>query len=161
VTVYDPVPLKEFIGASLYPQKVAASLMAVLGGLAVLLSAVGLYSVMAYWVAQRTQEIGVRMALGAQPRQVLGMVVGQGLWLAAGGLVAGAALAFVFSHSVLSLSLTSSAMGTNVKLMGSSASDPLIYLAAAAFLCIVAGLASYLPARRAASVDPMQALRTE
>jgi ABC-type antimicrobial peptide transport system permease subunit len=161
VTVYDPVPLKEFIGASLYPQKVAASLMAVLGGLAVLLAAVGLYSVMAYWVAQRTQEIGVRMALGAQPRQVLGMVVGQGLWLAAGGLVAGAALAFVFSHSVLSLSFTSSAMGTNVKLMGSSAADPLIYVAAAAFLCVVAALASYLPARRAASVDPMQALRTE
>jgi ABC-type antimicrobial peptide transport system permease subunit len=101
------------------------------------------------------------MALGAQPRQVLGMVVGQGLWLAAGGLAAGAVLAFVFSHSVLSLSFTSSAMGTNVKLMGSSAADPLIYLAAAAFLCIVAGLASYLPARRAASVDPMQALRTE
>jgi len=161
VTVYDPVPLKEFIGASLYPQKLAASLMSVLGGIAVLLAAIGLYSVMAYWVAQRTQEIGVRMALGAQPRQVLGMVVGQGLWLAAGGLAAGAVLAFVFSHSVLSLSFTSSAMGTNVKLMGSSAADPLIYLAAAAFLCIVAGLASYLPARRAASVDPMQALRTE
>jgi putative ABC transport system permease protein len=161
VTVYDPVPLKEFIGASLYPQKVAASLMAVLGGLAVLLAAVGLYSVMAYWVAQRTQEIGVRMALGAQPRHVLCMVVWQGLSLAAGGLVAGAALAFAFSRTVSSLSFNSSAMGMSVNLMGSSATDPLIYLAAAAFLCILSAMAAYLPARRAACIDPMRALRTE
>ena len=161
VTVFDPVPLKEFIGASLYPQKVAASMMTVLGGLAVLLAAVGLYSVMAYSVAQRTQEIGVRMALGAQPRHVLGMVVGQGLSLAAGGLVAGAALAFAFSRSVSTLSFNSSAMGTSVSLMGSSAADPLIYLAAASFLCVLSAMAAYLPARRAASIDPMQALRTE
>jgi predicted permease len=161
VTVYDPVPLKEFIGASLYPQKVAASLMAVLGGLAVLLAAVGLYSVMAYWVAQRTQEIGVRMALGAQPGHVLRMVVREGLMLSSGGLVVGAALAFVFSRSVSTLSFTNSAMGSSAKLMGSSATDPLIYLAAAAFLCILSALAAYLPARRAASIDPMKALRME
>jgi predicted permease len=161
VTVYDPVALKEFMGASLYPQKVAASLMAVLGGLAVLLAAVGLYSVMAYWVAQRTQEIGVRMALGAQPRDVLRMVVWQGLSLAGGGMVAGAALAFAFSRTVSTLSFTGGAMGTSVSLMGSSATDPLIYLAAAVFLCILSAAAAYLPARRAASIDPMKALRTE
>jgi len=161
VSVYDPVPLKEFMGASLYPQKVAASLMAVLGGLAVLLAAVGLYSVMAYWVAQRTQEIGVRMALGAQPGHVLRLVVGQGLSVAGGGMVVGAVLAFAFSRTVSALSFTSGAMGTSASLMGTSAGDPLIYLAAAAFLCILSALAAYLPARRAASIDPMKALRAE
>jgi len=161
VTVYDPVPLREFIGASLFPQKIAANLMAVLGGLAVLLAAAGLYSVMAYWVAQRTQEIGVRMALGAQPRHLRLMVVRQGLSLAAGGLVVGVILAFAFSRVIASLSFTNSAMGSNIRMMGSSASDPLIFLAAAAFLCALAALAAYLPARRAASIDPMQALRME
>jgi predicted permease len=154
VTVFDAAPLKEFIGASLYPQKVAASLMTVLGSIALLLAAVGLYSVMAYSVAQRTQEIGVRMALGAQPAQVLRMVVRQ-------GLVAGGALAVAMGRAVASVSFTNSGMGANAKLLGSGANDPLIYVAAAAFLCVVAALASYLPARRAASVDPMQALRTE
>jgi predicted permease len=161
VTVYDPVSLREFIGASLYPQKVAASLMSVLGGLAVLLAAVGLYSVMAYWVAQRTQEIGVRMALGAQPRHVLRMVVGQGLSVAGGGMVVGIVLAFAFSRAVSRLTITSEAMGKSVSMMHSSVTDPLIYLAAAAFLGGVAAMASYWPARRAASIDPMQALRTE
>jgi predicted permease len=161
VTVFDAVPLKEYIGASLYPQKVAASLMAVLGGVAVLLAAVGLYGVMAYWVAQRTQEIGVRMALGAQPGHVLRMVVRQGLTLTAWGLVAGALLAFALLRAVSAVSFTNSAMGASAKLMGDGGADPLIFVAAAVFLCALAALAAYLPARRAASIDPMQALRTE
>ena len=161
VTVFDAAPLKEFISASLYPQKVAASLMTVLGSIALLLAAVGLYSVMAYSVAQRTQEIGVRMALGAQPAHVLGMVVRQGLVLTVAGLVAGSALAIALGRAVASVSFTNSGMGANARLLGSGANDPLIYVAAAVFLCVVAALASYLPARRAASVDPMQALRTE
>jgi predicted permease len=161
VTVFDAVPLKEFIGASLYPQKIAASLMAVLGSIAVLLATVGLYSVMAYWVAQRTQEIGVRMALGAQPFHVLRMVVLQGLSLTAGGLVTGALLAFALVRAVSSISFTNSAMGASPKLMGEGGADPLIFLAAAVFLCALAIVAAYLPARRAASIDPMQALRTE
>ncbi|HXR38841.1 MAG TPA: ABC transporter permease [Terracidiphilus sp.] len=161
VTVFDAEPLKEFIGASLYPQKVAASLMTVLGSIALLLAAVGLYSVMAYSVAQRTQEIGVRMALGAQPAHVLLMVVRQGLTLTALGLIAGAVLAIGLARAVASVSFTTSAMGARARLLGSGANGPLIYLAAAAFLCLIAALASWFPARRAASIDPMQALRTE
>jgi predicted permease len=161
VTVFDAVPLKEFIGASLYPQKLAASLMAILGSVAVLLAAVGLYSVMAYWVAQRTQEIGVRMALGAQPRHVLRMVVLQGLKLTAGGLAAGALLTFALSRIVAAVSFTNSAMGGGAKLMGDGGGGPLIFAASALFLCVLATIAAWIPARRAASIDPMQALRTE
>jgi ABC-type antimicrobial peptide transport system permease subunit len=135
--------------------------MTVLGSIAVLLAAMGLYSVMAYWVAQRTQEIGVRMALGAQPGHVLRLVVRQGLLISAGGLAAGIALALALSRAVAALSYTNSAMGTRPKLMGGAASDPLIYLGAALFLCALSALAAYLPARRAASIDPMQALRME
>jgi predicted permease len=161
VQVFDAMPLKEFIGASLYPQKMAASLMAVLGSIAVLLAAVGLYSVMAYWVAQRTQEIGVRMALGALPGHVLRMVVFEGLKLTAVGVMAGAALAFALARAVSSVSFSNSAMGGGVRLMGDGGADPFIFVAAAVFLCALAALAAYLPARRAASIDPMEALRTE
>ncbi|MGA2047292.1 MAG: ABC transporter permease [Terracidiphilus sp.] len=161
VTVFDAAPLKEYIGASLYPQKIAASLMTVLGSIALLLAAVGLYSVMAYSVAQRTQEIGVRMALGAQPRHVLGMVIRQGLTLTAGGLIAGALLAVGLARTVASVSFTGGGMGASAKLLGNGANVPLIYLAAAGFLCAIATLATWLPAHRAASIDPMKALRIE
>jgi predicted permease len=161
VTVFDAAPLKEYIGASLYPQKIAASLMAVLGSIALLLAAVGLYSVMAYSVAQRTQEIGVRMALGARPIHVLSMVLRQGMALTLGGLLMGALLAFALARAVSSVSFTNSAMGSSARLVGNGVNSPLIYLAAAGFLCLIAALASYIPARRAASIVPMEALRTE
>lgn len=161
VTVFDAAPLKEFIGASLYPQKIAASLMAIMGLLALLLASVGLYSAMAYSVAQRTQEIGVRMALGARPGLVLRMVVRQGLALTALGLVAGAVLAFVLAHVAATVSFSNSAMGESTNVLQGSASDPLIYAAAIVFLSALAALAAYFPARRAASVEPMEALRTE
>ena len=161
VTVYDAVPLKEFIGASLFPQEITASFMTLLGTIALLLAALGLYSVMAYSVAQRTQEIGVRMALGAQRSHVMVMVVRRGLALTVLGLVAGSALAFALARAAASVSFTNSAMGTSENLLGGSGTDPLIYLAAAVFLCAVAVLAALVPARRAASIDPMQALRTE
>ena len=161
VTVFDAAPLKEYIGASLYPQKVAASLMAIMSGLALLLAAVGLYSAMAYSVAQRTQEIGVRMALGARPAGVLLMVVRQGLSLTAFGLVAGVALAWFLARLAANVSATNSAMGVNQKMLQGNATDPLIYAAAIVFLSVVAALAAYFPARRAASVDPMEALRSE
>jgi len=161
VTVFDAAPLKEYIGASLYPQKVAASLMAIMGGLALLLAAVGLYSAMAYSVAQRTQEIGVRMALGAKPARVLLMVVRQGLALTGIGLVAGAGLAWFLARLAANVSATNSAMGANQKVLQTNAGDPLIYAAAILFLSAIAALAAYFPARRAASVQPMEALRTD
>jgi FtsX-like permease family/MacB-like periplasmic core domain len=161
VTAFDAAPLREFIGASLYPQKVAASLMSVLSGLALLLAAVGLYSVMAYSVAQRTQEIGVRMALGAARGHVMLMVVRQSMAMVGLGLIAGLVLAFVLALSVSRVSFTNSAMGSSANLMGGSSTDPLVYLAAAVFLCVVAVIAALLPARRAAAIEPMKALRTE
>jgi predicted permease len=161
VVVFDAAPLKEFIGASLYPQKVAAGLMTVLGSIALLLAAVGLYSVMAYSVAQRTQEIGVRMALGAQRGHVLRMVIRQGLTLTAGGLIAGAVLAVGLARVVSSVSVTGGAMGVGEKLIGTGANSPIVFVAAAVFLSVVATVACWMPARRAAAIDPMQALRAE
>ena len=161
VTVFDAAPLSEFIGASLFPQKVAASLMAIMGGIALLLAAVGLYSVMAYWVAQRSQEIGVRMALGARPAHVLRLVIGKGLMVTLAGLVCGVALAMALAHTVSSVSFTNSAMGSSASLLGRGSGDPLIYIAAAVFLCVVALLACWLPARRAALINPNDVLRTD
>ncbi len=161
VTVFDAVPLAEYVGASLYPQKVAASLLSVLGSLAVLLAAVGLYSVMAYSVVQRTHEIGVRMALGARPEDVLRLVVWQGLKMTAAGLVVGIGLALAAARSISTVSFASEAMGMGGKLLGVSATDPLIYAAGSVFLLGVALLAAYIPARRAADIEPMEALRYE
>jgi predicted permease len=161
VTVFDAAPMAEAIGASLYPQKLAMSLMAVMGGIAILLAAVGLYSVMAFWVAQRTQEIGVRMALGARPGHVLSMVVRKGLAVTLAGIGCGAALAAALARSVASISFTNSSMGTQPSLLKGTALDPLIYLAAAVFLSAIALVACWLPARRAAAINPTEALRTE
>jgi len=161
VAVFNALPLAESIGASLYPQKVAASLLSVLGALALLLAAVGLYSVMAYSVTQRTHEIGIRMALGARPADVLSLIVGRGMLLTFAGLLLGLGLALALSRSISSVSFSSSAMGSGVALLGVSATDPLIYLGAALFLSGIAALASYIPGRRATKVDPMVALRCE
>ncbi len=161
VAVFDAMPLSEFIGASLYAQKLAASLLSVLGILALVLAALGLYSVMAYSVTQRTHEIGVRMALGARPADVLGLVVRRGMSLTLAGLLVGVGLALAMARSVSSVSVAGSAMGSNSALLGGSATDPVIYLGAALFLSSIAALASYIPARRATKVDPMVALRYE
>jgi putative ABC transport system permease protein len=101
------------------------------------------------------------MALGAQPSHVLLMVIKQGLILTAGGLITGLVLAIVMARLVASVSFSNSSMGSSAKLLGDGANSPLIYLAAAIFLCAIATLASWLPARRAAAIDPMNALRTE
>jgi predicted permease len=159
VTVFDAVSLSEFIGASLYPQKVAASLLSVLGALSVILAAVGLYSVMAYSVAQRTREIGIRMALGARPADVLRLVVRQGLRLVVAGLVVGLGLSLAVSRSIAALSIFGSSMDTPTKLLEVSATDPLTYVGSMLLLLAIAFLATWIPAHRAAGVEPMTALR--
>jgi predicted permease len=145
----ETVPLEQYIGASMFPQWVAASLLSVLGGISLLLAAVGLYSVMAYAVIQRSHEFGIRMALGARPGAVLGMVLRQGLALTAGGILAGAVAALAAARLVSSM------------LVNVSAGDPVIFAAAAVFLGLVAMLASYLPAWRATKVEPSVALRCQ
>jgi putative ABC transport system permease protein len=116
---------------------------------------------MAFWVAQRTQEIGVRMALGAQPSHVLRMVVRRGMIVTMAGVAVGMACAIALARAVSGVSSTNSAMGVHSALLNRSAADLLIYAASAAFLCGVALLACWIPARRAASVNPTDALRTE
>ncbi|HXN47514.1 MAG TPA: ABC transporter permease [Bryobacteraceae bacterium] len=149
VGAFEAMPLADYIAAPLFPQKVAASLLSVLGALSLLLAAVGLYSVMAYAVSQRRNEIGIRMALGARVNDVLAMVMRQGLLLTAAGLAAGLVVALAAARLIGDM------------LVNVSAFDPLIFIAAVAFLGAIALLASYLPARRATKVDPMTALRCE
>jgi predicted permease len=161
VTVFDSVPLSEYMGASLYPQKVAASFLSILGALSVVLAAVGLYSVMAYSVAQRTHEIGIRMALGARPADVLRLVVRQGLSLVLAGLAVGLCLSLAVSRSIAAMSIFGSTMNTHTKLLGVSAMDPLTYAGAMVMLLLVAFFATWIPARRAAAVEPMAALRCD
>ena len=149
VGVFDAMPMTEYIGAALFAQKVAAVLLGVLGAIALVLAAVGLYSVMAYSITQRTQEIGIRMALGAGSGDVVRLVLRQGMGLTVAGLAAGVAAA---------LAVTRLAAGLLVQV---SASDPAIFVGAAAFLAAVALAATYLPARRTTRIDPNVALRWE
>lgn len=146
---YQALSLADWSELTLLSHKVAAALLAALGLIALMLAAIGLYSVMAYAVSQRTQEIGIRMALGARPGHVLGAVLLQGMGLTALGLLAGIAASLAAMRVVAAM------------LVGVSAKDPLTFAAAACFLALVALLASYMPARRAMSVDPMVALRCE
>jgi predicted permease len=149
VGVFDAMPLTEYMGASLFPQKMAASLLGVLGAIALVLAAVGLYSVMAYSITQRTPEIGIRLALGAQSGDVLGLVVRQGMGLTLAGLSAGVVGAIAVTHLASGL------------LIDVSPVDPSIFAGAAIFLTMVALAACYLPARRATRIDPNKALRCQ
>jgi putative ABC transport system permease protein len=141
--------LEDLLSASLAARRFQMQLVALFGVVALALAALGLSGVIAQSVAQRTREFGIRMALGAQPRRVLAMVVRQGLRLGAFGV--GAGLLF-------SLAATRALQGA---LFGVSAVDPLTYAGVAALLVLVAAIASWLPARRATRVDPAIALRAE
>ncbi len=149
VKIVDAVPLSRHVKNTLYAQKMGASFLSVLGGLALLLAAVGLYSSMAYSVAQRTHELGIRMALGARRQDVLSLVLGRGLVLTLAGISAGVALSLALMRLLGSF------------LYGVSTTDSATYAAASILLAAVALLATYIPARRATKVDPMVALRYE
>ncbi|MFN2397923.1 MAG: ABC transporter permease [Gemmatimonadaceae bacterium] len=141
--------MEEQLAGSLIPQRIAAAALGVFGALALLLASVGLYGVVAYAVAQRTREIGVRVALGAKPWDVLGLVLRQSASLVGAGLAIGLAASWALTRLLSNL------------LLGVSATDTVTFLGASLLLAIVAFVATYLPARRAASVDPMAALRYE
>jgi predicted permease len=139
----------EQIAATLRPERIFASLTAGFGVLALVLACIGIYGVTAYSVSQRTNEIGIRMALGAQRGRVLRMVLGEASWIAAIGVLAGVASALALARIVASM------------LYGLKAYDPLTFSASALLLLLVGLAASWIPARRAARVDPMRALRHE
>ena len=141
--------LNELVDRSLNEVTLIAGLSSLFGVLAMLLACLGLYGVMSYAVVRRTNEIGIRMALGAQRSEVLGLVVGQGLRLALTGLAAGIAIAIPLARVLASLPI------------GVKPADPITFVAVSLVLTAVALLASYIPARRATKVDPMLALRYE
>ncbi|MGH7482244.1 MAG: ABC transporter permease, partial [Longimicrobiales bacterium] len=141
--------LSDIVEAAFAEARFITLLLAIFAAVALVLGAVGIYGVIAYMVGQRTQEIGVRIALGAAPGRVVGLVVREGLVLALAGATAGLIVAFGATRILSSL------------LHGVSATDPPTFLAVALLLAMVSVCASWLPARHAARVDPVQALRSE
>jgi putative ABC transport system permease protein len=147
--IYNVRTLASFVVENVAPRRLTVLLLSLFAGLAFLLAAIGVYGVISYGVSQRNQEIGIRMALGAAPGDVLSLVVGGGLRLVLAGIVVGAVAAFALTRLLSS------------QLFGVSATDPLTFLGASLLLALVALLASYIPARRATRVDPVVALRHE
>jgi putative ABC transport system permease protein len=149
VPLYAVLTMDQVISASLAASRLILWLLALFAGIALILSAAGLYGVISYLVAQRTREIGMRMALGAQTRDVLRLVMGQGAGLTAAGIVLGLLGALATTRVLENL------------LYGVSARDPLTFASIAALLALVALAATWLPARRASRVDPLVAIRSE
>ena len=150
--VYDARTLNEHMQIAVFAQRMAANLLGAMGVLALLLAAIGLYGVMAYAVSQRTQELGIRLALGASPGSLLGMIVGQGMKLTVIGLAIGLAIA---------LGAFGSIGAVRSLLPGISPMDPITFVTVPIVLGSIALLASWIPGRRAGKVDPLVALRYE
>jgi len=149
IPLYDVMTIEEHLRTSVFIPRLAAWLLGLFGTLALALAALGLYGVIAYVASQRTQEIGVRMALGADRAAILGLILRQGLALTGVGLVVGLALAAVATPVVAS------------QLAGVGPTDTVAFAVAAAVLMGAALVATYIPARRAAAMDPVRALRHE
>jgi ABC-type antimicrobial peptide transport system permease subunit len=147
--IYDAKTLTEHMQIPLFPARMAAIVLGSFGILALALAGIGIYGVMSYVVAGRTREIGLRMALGADRRNVLRLIVRQGMTLAVVGLGIGLLLAFAAARLLTSF------------LYGVSPGDPATFMGVALLLASVAFVACYVPARRATRVDPMIALRYE
>jgi putative ABC transport system permease protein len=147
--IYDVRTLDQIRSESVAPARLNLILLGLFAALALTLAVVGIYGVMSYAVTQRTQEIGIRMALGARRRDVLSLVVGQGMKLALVGTAIGLAAAFGVTRLMASL------------VFGVKTSDPLTFGMITALLASVALLACCIPARRATKVDPVVALRDE
>jgi putative ABC transport system permease protein len=141
--------MNEVVASTTAPRRFNTLLLAVFAVVALALAAVGIYSVISYSVTQRTQEVGVRMALGAQPGDVIRLILKQGLALTLIGVAAGVLGALAAARVMFGL------------LYGVTATDPATFVAISLLLAIVAMLACYLPARRAARVEPIAALRHE
>jgi ABC-type antimicrobial peptide transport system permease subunit len=149
IPVFSVQTMSERIDSQIGADRMIAVLLSVFGGGALVLAAIGIYGVMGYTVAQRTREIGIRIALGAERPDILRMIIGQGISLIAIGAGVGLVLALAATRLLGSL------------LFGVSATDPLVFLGVLLVLVGVALLACYLPARRATKVDPLIALRSE
>ena len=147
--VYNIKTMEQYLAESIAQRRFNMLLLAVFAGVAVLLAAVGLYGVMSYMVSQRTHEIGLRMALGAQARDILRMSVGQGLVLSLLGMGVGLAGALALTRVMSGL------------LYGVGATDPATFAAIVLLLAVVSLIACYIPARRATRIDPLAALRYE
>jgi putative ABC transport system permease protein len=146
---YDIKPMTEVLGASFAKQRFTVTLLGVFAALALGLAAIGIYGVISYSVTQRTYEIGLRRALGAESRDVLKLIVGQLMRLALAGIGFGLAASIALTRLIAAL------------LFNVSATDPITFAAVAGLLIAVALLAGCVPARRALKVDPMVALRCE
>lgn len=147
--VYQIATMKQLISHSMAQRRFTMVLCGVFAGVALLMAAIGIYGVMAYTVSQRTQELGIRVALGAQSSDVMKLVIGQGMKLAVSGVAIGLLGAWALTRLMKSL------------LFGISVTDPLTFGGIALLLTLVALLACWIPARRATKVDPMIALRCE
>jgi putative ABC transport system permease protein len=147
--VSNVASMDSIVASSVAQPRILSEFVGVFAGFALLLSAIGIYGVMAYSVASRTQELGIRMSLGAEPRDILKLVLKQGMRLALIGVAIGLAASLALTRLISTL------------LFGVSASDPLAFSLAAAVLVATALVACYLPARRATRVDPIVVLRFE
>ena len=149
VPIAETITLPMQIAGGIRSLRITASFVSFAALLSVLLSAIGLYGAMAFSVSRRTKEIGIRMAVGAKPQQVLGMVIREGMTVALVGAASGVGLAIASTGVVRHL------------LYGSGSGDTTVYAGAAAVVACVGLFACWIPARRAASVEPLSALREE